>query len=119
MATSTHFDASTISAVAAKESAITGSPRPVKNGPTAQAQKHTGETIDGEGVAAVLGGEKTVTGEDVPRAGGPTAFVQSLASKNAGNGHESTVSNLPELPISCYSISSELTRHLAATQGHR
>lgn len=70
----------TISTITAKEKEITGDPRPVKGGPTAQAQKHAGETITGSTVSAILDGEKTVTGEATPRAGGPAAYTQSLAT---------------------------------------
>lgn len=74
------LDGPTISNITNKEKEITGDPRPVKGGPTAQAQKHVGEEITGSTVSAIVDGEKKVTGEGVPRAGRPTAYVQSLAS---------------------------------------
>lgn len=78
------LDGPTISNIAKKEKEITGKPRPVKGGPTAQAQKHSGEPITGETVAAVADGEKKVTGGSGPRAGGPAAWVQGLLSGNTG-----------------------------------
>lgn len=75
-----NLDGLTISNITNKEKEITSEQRPIKGGPTAQAQKHTGEEITGSTVSAIMEGEKKATGEPTPRAGGPTAYVQSLAA---------------------------------------
>ncbi|KAK7744702.1 hypothetical protein SLS62_010121 [Diatrype stigma] len=79
MASNRTLDGPTISNITNKEKEITGEPCPVKGGPTAQAQKHSGEPITSETVSAVADGEKKVVGGDGPRAGGPAAYVQGLA----------------------------------------
>ncbi|RYP63507.1 hypothetical protein DL770_009373 [Monosporascus sp. CRB-9-2] len=99
------LDGPTISNITTKEKQITGEARPVKGGPTAQAQKHTGETITDATVSAIAGGENTITHEDAPRADGPTAFVESLASgqeapattvQHTGKLDDSTISAIAE-----------------------
>lgn len=54
----------------------------VAGGPTAMAQKHVGEKIDGKILHDMTEGEKKVTGEKRPVAGGPTAVVQSWLSNS-------------------------------------
>ncbi|RYP52064.1 hypothetical protein DL768_002747 [Monosporascus sp. mg162] len=99
------LDGPTISNITDKEKQITGEARPVKGGPTAQAQKHTGETITDATVSAIAGGENTITHEDAPRADGPTAFVESLVSgqeapattvQHTGKLDDSTISAIAE-----------------------
>ncbi|KAI0817070.1 hypothetical protein GGR55DRAFT_618922 [Xylaria sp. FL0064] len=67
-----------ISDIAAKEKEITGQDRPVKGGPTAEAQKHANKTITPQAVSDITEGEKRVTRQDAPIAGGPAAMAQSM-----------------------------------------
>ncbi|RYO84247.1 hypothetical protein DL762_005754 [Monosporascus cannonballus] len=99
------LDGPTISNITSKEKEITGEARPVKGGPTAQAQKHTGEAITDATVSAIAGGERAITHEDARRADGPTAFVESLASgqeapatttQHTGKLDDSTISAIAE-----------------------
>ncbi|KAL9107683.1 MAG: hypothetical protein Q9227_007490 [Pyrenula ochraceoflavens] len=76
------MDSETISSVTAAEKEMTGEARPVKGGPTAQAQKHVGETITSEALHDITEGEKKVSGQAQPAAGGPTAAAQSELGKS-------------------------------------
>lgn len=80
--------------VTKKENEITGHPEPAKGGPTAQAQKHTGEALKGNVVSDITKGETKITAQDGPVAGGPAAFAESLAAKSAAG-----VSHLLTFPI--------------------
>ncbi|RYP09873.1 hypothetical protein DL764_001007 [Monosporascus ibericus] len=100
-----NLDGPTISNITSKEKQITGEARPVKDGPTAQAQKHTGQRITDSTVSAIADGENTITHEDVRRPDGPTAFVESLASgqeapattvQHTGKLDDSTISAIAE-----------------------
>lgn len=76
---STNLNSENISKITEKEKELTGGDRPVKGGPTAQAQKHAGEPLSGNVISDITQGEKKVT--DGGRvAGGPTATAQSIAS---------------------------------------
>lgn len=81
------MDATTItseilSKVAAAERKITKSTSDlVAGGPTAMAQKHSGENIDSKVLHDITEGEKHVTHQARPIAGGPTAVVQSHMAK--------------------------------------
>ena len=75
------LDAATISRVTAAEKPLTGHDGPVPGGPTAQAQRHAGEPLQGEAVADISQGERKITGLDAPVQGGPAATVQSDATK--------------------------------------
>jgi hypothetical protein len=79
---STKLDSSTISKITQRESAITGTPEPTKGGPTAQAQKHVGESISGDAVSDIVQGERKITGKSGPMKDGPASVVQSEASQN-------------------------------------
>lgn len=72
-----HLNSSTISNLTEKEKELTGSDRPVKGGPTAQAQKHAGEKVTGSAVSDITQGERKITGQDAPLQGGPAATAQS------------------------------------------
>jgi hypothetical protein len=74
------LDSSTISAITAAERELTGKAQPVKGGPTAQAQKHAGESITSEALSDITAGEKKVAGDRVQ--GGPTATAQSELAKS-------------------------------------
>ena len=70
----------TISQIAEKEKELTGSDQPVKGGPTAQIQKHSGENLSGNIISDITQGEKEITsGERVK--GGPTSTAQSILTK--------------------------------------
>jgi hypothetical protein len=75
-----NLNSSTISNITEKEKELTGSERPVKGGPTAQAQKHAGETISSSAVSDIAQGERKITGEPTPVQGGPAATAQSHLS---------------------------------------
>lgn len=74
------LDGQTISEITAAEKELTGQSRPVKGGPTAQAQKHAGEPINAETLHDITEGEKKVAGDRVK--GGPTATAQSELAKS-------------------------------------
>ena len=71
------MDSETLSKITAAEKEITGKTGPVKGGPTAQAQKHVGETITSQVLHDVTEGEKKIADEAGPHKGGPTAQAQS------------------------------------------
>ena len=73
-------DSQTISQFTQKEKEITGSDQPAKGGPTAQAQKHVGRTLDSDVISDITKGEKTITGGERVK-GGPTSTAQSMATK--------------------------------------
>jgi hypothetical protein len=75
---STTLDAETISKITEKEKQITGSDHPVKQGPTAQSQKHAGEPLVSN-VGDIAKGEQKITGQGQPTQGGPAATAQSMA----------------------------------------
>ncbi|EXJ68410.1 uncharacterized protein A1O5_08202 [Cladophialophora psammophila CBS 110553] len=72
----------TISKITAAEKDITRSADPVRDGPTAQAQKHANEPINHDTLHDITEGEKKITGELRPIAGGPTATAQSELAKS-------------------------------------
>lgn len=78
-------DSQFIHDVTEKENELTGQPEPVKGGPTAQAQKHTGQKLDGDAVSGITKGETKITQQGGPVAGGPAALAESEAAKGAGN----------------------------------
>ena len=73
-------DSTTISQITEKEKEITGSDQPVKGGPTAQAQKHAGQDLDGNVISDITKGEKEITGGERVK-GGPTSTAQSILTK--------------------------------------
>ena len=75
------LDSSTISEITSREAELTGNPNPAKGGPTAQAQKHVGESIGSENLHDITEGEKKVTGGERVK-GGPTAAAQSELGKS-------------------------------------
>lgn len=82
-----NLNSNTISEITAKEKELTGSDLPVRGGPTAQAQKHAGQTISSSTVSDITQGERKITGEDAPVQGGPAATAQShLAEGRTDNG---------------------------------
>ena len=70
------LDRETISKITEAEKQITGSDEPIKDGPTAQAQKHAGQPTTSESLHDITEGEKKITGKQQPVAGGPTATAQ-------------------------------------------
>lgn len=76
------LDSESISRINQAEKELTGQPRPVKGGPTAQAQKHAGEPINSQNLHDITEGEKLVTGADAAVKGGPTATAQSELGKS-------------------------------------
>lgn len=76
-------NAEIISKITAAEKSITHeAANVVAGGPTAMAQKHFGQKIDGKVLQDIAEGENKITGENCPIAGGPTAVVQSELSKS-------------------------------------
>ncbi|KAI0197547.1 hypothetical protein F4808DRAFT_463586 [Astrocystis sublimbata] len=75
------LDSETISHITAAEKEITGSSEPAKGGPTAMAQKHTGEPITSESLHDITEGEKKITGGKRVK-GGPTSTAQSELGKS-------------------------------------
>ncbi|KAH9883398.1 hypothetical protein F4778DRAFT_407939 [Xylariomycetidae sp. FL2044] len=82
--TTRNLNSNTISNITEKEKEITGNARPVKGGPTAQAQKHAGEPVSANAISDITEGEKKITGQDAPVHDGPAAYVQSIATNAAG-----------------------------------
>lgn len=74
------LNSDTISKITEKEKELTGRQDAVKGGPTAQAQKHAGETLNSQTISDITKGEKAITGGERV-AGGPTSAAQSMASK--------------------------------------
>jgi hypothetical protein len=91
---SNKLDSETISDITAKEKTLSNQARPVKGGPTAQAQKHVGEDVNPSAVSDITQGERKITGQDAPVSGGPAAFAQSLSSSAQG-GSTSVRTSLP------------------------
>lgn len=77
------LDAETISKITAAEKKITHeTANVVAGGPTAMAQKHAGQEINGKVLKDIAEGEIKITGDNCPVAGGPTAIAQSELSKS-------------------------------------
>lgn len=72
-----NLDSGNISKITEKEKELTGEDGPVKGGPTAQAQRHAGETINSQTLHDITEGEKKVTGGERVK-GGPTSAAQSI-----------------------------------------
>jgi len=79
------LDSNTISKITDAEKKITGQDQPVKDGPTAQAQKHAGQPITSEVLHDITEGEKVISGNDRPAKGGPTSIAQSEVGKARNN----------------------------------
>ncbi|EUC49400.1 hypothetical protein COCMIDRAFT_22980 [Bipolaris oryzae ATCC 44560] len=80
------IDSNFISQITAAEKKITGSDKPVANGPTAKAQAHVGQTLTAAIIHDITTGEKLITGREDPVKGGPTSIAQSaLTSDNTNN----------------------------------
>ena len=69
-------DGPLISDIAQKEKTLTGEASQVAGGPTAQAQRHTGDPITSEVLHDITAGEKDITGGERVK-GGPTSTAQS------------------------------------------
>ena len=82
MASNPVLNSENISKITDAEKKITGSDNPVRDGPTAQAQKHANETINRDTLHNITEGEKKITGDQRPVAGGPTAVAQSELAKS-------------------------------------
>ncbi|KAI1261711.1 hypothetical protein F5Y18DRAFT_401215 [Xylariaceae sp. FL1019] len=83
------IDASTLHDITEKEKELTGDVRPVKRGPTAQAQRHVEEPMSAQAVSDITRGEKKVTGSDAPVADGPAAMAQSMLDSQSSGGQSS------------------------------
>ncbi|ROW12587.1 hypothetical protein VMCG_00334 [Cytospora schulzeri] len=75
------LNSETISNITHKENELTGQPEPVQGGPTAQAQKHANEKLDGRVVSDIAKGEESITHNGAPVAGGPASMAQSEAAQ--------------------------------------
>lgn len=75
------LDRDTISKILQKEKEITAQDDPVRRGPTAKAQQHSGEPITSGALHDITEGEKKVTGGERLK-GGPTATAQSELGKS-------------------------------------
>lgn len=74
-------DSETISQITHKESQLTGSPEPVKGGPTAQAQKHANEPLTDKVVADINKGVERITqAAGGPASGSPAASAAGQAT---------------------------------------
>ena len=80
------LDSSTISKITDAEKKITGQDEPIKSGPTAKAQSHSGEPITSQALHDITEGEKKVTGGERV-SGGPTATAQSELAKSRTGGN--------------------------------
>ena len=75
------LDSNTISNITEREKGITGQDGPVKGGPTAKAQQHSGEPITSQALHDITEGEKKITGGERVK-GGPTSAAQSALGKS-------------------------------------
>lgn len=75
------LNSETISNITHKENQLTGQPEPIQGGPTAQAQKHANEKLDGCVVSDIAKGEESITHHGAPVAGGPASMAQSEAAQ--------------------------------------
>ena len=75
------LDSNTISNITEREKGITGQDGPVKGGPTAKAQQHSGEPITSQALHDITDGEKKITGGERVK-GGPTSAAQSALGKS-------------------------------------
>jgi len=73
-------DSNFVSQITAAEKTITGTDEPTKGGPTAAAQKHTGQQLTSDVIHDITMGERKITGKDDPVQGGPTSVAQSILS---------------------------------------
>lgn len=99
-------DSHFISQITAAEKRITNKDGPVRDGPTARAQSHTGQEVTSQVVHEITMGERIITGLDEPVHGGPTAVAQSIlsghvhpiAASTVGSGvlDEPTISRITE-----------------------
>ncbi|MCJ1442083.1 MAG: hypothetical protein MMC23_002575 [Stictis urceolatum] len=81
----TVVDSNFISSITAAEKKLTGSDEPVKGGPTAMAQKHTGQQLTAQVIHDITAGEKVITKQDGAATGGPTAVAQSILTGGSSN----------------------------------
>ena len=88
--TRTTLNSETISRITEKEKEIIGQDNPVQGGPTAQAQRHVGETINSRTLHDITEGEKKITGGERIK-GGPTSEAQSMLAKVCHNPSKSLV----------------------------
>jgi hypothetical protein len=82
------FNSENISKITNAEKKITGSDKPVKGGPTAQAQSHVGEPLNSQTLHDITEGEKKAAGGERVK-GGPTSIAQSILGR-ARNGTSNT-----------------------------
>jgi hypothetical protein len=73
-------DSAFISRITDAEKLLTKSDEPVKGGPTAQAQSHSGQQLTSQVVHDITMGERKITGLDGPVQDGPTSIAQSILS---------------------------------------
>lgn len=85
-------DSSFISRITAAEKTITNQEQPVAGGPTAAAQSHANQPLNGQVIHDITMGERKITGLDGPVPSGPTSIAQSiLDASSSGNGGASGV----------------------------
>jgi hypothetical protein len=75
------LDSATLHKITEAEKNLTGQARPIKGGPTAQAQSHAKEPITSEVLHDITEGEKKITGGERVK-GGPTSQAQSELGKS-------------------------------------
>jgi hypothetical protein len=75
------LDSETLRKITEAEKKLTGESRPVKGGPTAQAQSHAKEPTTSEVLHDITEGEKKITGGERVK-GGPTSTAQSELGKS-------------------------------------
>jgi hypothetical protein len=73
-------DSAFISRITDAEKLLTKSDEPIKGGPTAQAQSHSGQQLTSQVVHDITMGERKITGLDGPVQDGPTSIAQSILS---------------------------------------
>ncbi|KAH7136034.1 hypothetical protein B0J11DRAFT_519776 [Dendryphion nanum] len=77
-------DSDFISRITAAEKLITKQDQPVKRGPTAEAQRHAGQTLNSQILHDITTGERLITGQDSPVSGGPTSIAQQILTQGSG-----------------------------------
>ena len=74
-------DSEMMSKMTEEEKKITGFDKPVKGGPTAQAQSHANEPLGSNVIRDIAKGEEKITGNPNQQSGGPTSVAQSILTK--------------------------------------
>ncbi|KAL6704093.1 hypothetical protein ACN47E_008756 [Coniothyrium glycines] len=106
------LDSQTIQNITEAETKITGQDGPVRGGPAAVAQQHSGEKITSEVVSEINRGEATIVDNGDKMPGGPTSTAQKAAA-NAQNANSpsSSSSSQPRSPTTNTNTTNSAQQH--------